>query len=111
MTILNLSAKHGDTFNGFIIQMTLDGVPLNLNGSVIKMDLKTSTCDVAALSLSSNGGGITIVEAVSGIFQVQPLIIDITPTTYKYDLQITLGDDTVRTPFGGDFLVFPDVTD
>lgn len=111
MITQNLSAKRGDSWSGFMSQITMNGTPLNLSGSLIKMDLKKDSCDCSAvLALSSPDAGITILNPLSGIFQVDPRIIDILPRDYDYDIQITLSSLQVITPMGGIFTILSDVT-
>jgi hypothetical protein len=109
MTTLNLSTLNGDTWSGAVIQITLNNTVLDLSGSVIKMQLKKDTCSSAVLSLST-GAGITLLDPLNGVFQIDPQIIDVLPRKYDYDLQITLSGGYVFTPFGGTFTVEADVT-
>lgn len=110
MNNLPLSAIRGDTFPGFVMTISLNGEPVDLTGSTITMQIKKQACDdTAQLEFSSNDG-ITIIEPLSGSFQLDESIISIDPRSYVYDIQLELSSGKVITPVGGVFVVYNDVT-
>lgn len=108
---LNIQALRGVTFNEYPFEIIIDNVPLNLTGSVIKMDIKKNACSLSALTLTSvANAGITITNAVNGQFKINEQIISIPASNYQYDIQITLADGNVNTWVGGLFQVINTIT-
>lgn len=112
MEILDISTKRGETWSGFVLTLTDSlSAPINLTDSTITLDVKYNPCDTdAVLSFSSVDDTINITKPLSGEFQVLPVVIDITPKSYQYDLKIVLSDATVLYPIGGKFTVQQNVT-
>jgi hypothetical protein len=112
--IYNITTLKGDSWSGFNTTITKNASALDLTGAVIKMQLKKDIgipCYVLEFSsLSTIENVITITEPLSGMFTVEPEIIDIPARTYVYDTQVTLADNTVITILRGDFQVVQDIT-
>lgn len=109
MNQLNFTHLKGTTFESqpFIIQK--NGSPLSLVGANIKMQLRKCYGTTVALELS-NGNGITITNAAGGVFRIDETIINIEPTTYKYDIKITLSDGSVHKWIKGEFKIVETIT-
>lgn len=58
----------------------------------------------------STGSGITITNAVGGVFQFDPLIIDVPIASYKYDIEMTFPNGTVYTYISGAMNVVTDIS-
>ena len=105
--------KRGDTFNGLVFAITVNGSPANLTGALIKMDLRYNGVLWRRFTTATPGtdeGTITITDAAAGKFRLDEQIIDIPGVLYDYDAQITFSDDRVKTYFGGNWQIDEDVT-
>jgi len=101
----------GDTWNGInSISLSKDGNPLQLSGANILMQFRKDVDSPINLELSTSNNGITITSAVSGIIQIPPALITMNYGTYKYDLQITLLDKSVKTYMKGTWTIVPDIS-
>ena len=103
-------AVKGDTFIGVTFNLVVNAAPVDLTGAAIKMQLKGSTNSATVALTLEIGSGITVVDAVNGIFEIDAQIIDITPLCYFYDIQITFPDATVKTYIKGRWEITPEVT-
>lgn len=110
MSITLPEHKKGDTFNGQQFTLNINGSPADLTGASIRMDLRKVKTGPYVLRLSTDNGGISILVPVSGIFQINPQIIDVQAATYFYDIETTFQDGTVKTYIDGTWLISQDVT-
>ena len=112
MEVLNFSAYRGDSWSGKTLQINLNGVPLNLTGASVLMQLKKSgSDDVSAFEFSTANGRIFITNpTTTGFFTINETVINIIPREYVYDMQITLASGKVVTPIGGKFTIESDVS-
>ena len=103
----------GDTFDGIQITMTLtsSGVtaPIDLTSMAIKIVFKKQDLTPVITTLEI-GSGITIDDAVNGVFSVDPFTVWATPYLYEYDMQFTYGGGDVKTYMVGFFDVKPQIT-
>lgn len=108
---LNFQHIQGDTFKEVPFEILINSVALDLTDAVIKMQLRKECGGVPALTLTSVlSDGITITDAVNGLFKINERIINISEYDYLYDIQITLADGTVNTWVSGNFLIKCDIT-
>jgi hypothetical protein len=99
----------GDTFEGKVFSILINGTPANLNGASIKMDLRKNSKETTPLTLRLvTGSGITILG--NGSFQIDPQVIDIPAEEYVYDIQITFLSGDVKTWVGGTWKILQDIT-
>jgi len=105
----------GDHWEGvasIILQNELGSV--DLTGASIRMQLRTTPLAPASLEMSTDNGGITIINALSGEIGISGRIIDIPAHKYVYDLEYTIpslgGPDYVVTMLKGMFKIVQDVT-
>jgi len=104
--------RRGDTWDGISsICIQVNGAPANLTGAVIKADFRRSIDAPVALTLSTANGGIIITNAVGGIIQFPPKLIEIPFAKYLYDLQVTYPNGVVKTYFSGTWTITPDLTE
>lgn len=109
---LNIQALRGDTFKEYPFEILIDSVALDLTGAIIKIDLKKDACSLAVLTLTSvASAGITITDAINGLFSINEQIFTIPAFNYQYDIQITLADETVHTWVGGLFQIINTITE
>ena len=99
----------GDTFNGVIFTVTINTVPKDLTATVITSDFKyKNKTGPVSLSLSL-GSGITINDAVNGIFQIDPFDANMEVGIHYYDIQFVDAGVT-KTYIEGTLQVYQDVT-
>lgn len=109
--ILNLIAQRNATFNEVPFEILIDGDPLDLTDAVIRMQVKKDACSSPVLTLTSiENDGITITNAVNGLFKINEQIISIPSCSYEYDIQITLESGEVKYYVGGLFQVVKTIT-
>ena len=105
------SHRRGDTWPGFNkIAITVDGAPINLSGCDIKIEFREDYDAPVALTLTTQTSTIVIQPGLSSL-TVPPLIVDIPPGTYKYDLQITNNiTKAINTYMEGYWEIYYDIT-
>jgi hypothetical protein len=105
MKTVNFTHKRGDTFAEVPINIKINNVDLDLTGSTILMQLRKEAGGIVAFTPS-----LTIEAGTGGNFSIDEQIIDIPACNYKYDIQITLADDTVSTWISGLFSINDDIS-
>jgi hypothetical protein len=99
----------GDTFEGKVFTITVNGSPAGLLGATIKMDLRKDKKETTPLTLRlSTESGITILGEDS--FQIDPQIIDIPAKEYVHDIEITYANGDIKTYIEGTWKILQDVT-
>jgi hypothetical protein len=104
----DLSVIRGDS-------VTLTATLVDSLGAAYDLTGADLTFTVDGLFEKSLGAGITVADPLDGVAEiaVDPDDTDGAPNTryaYRYDLQVTLADASVKTPLRGLFIVVPDVT-
>lgn len=101
----------GDTFNGIQLTATLNGSPIDLTNITIKIQFKVSI-EKASVKDLIIGTGLTLVDAVNGVFKIDSFTVFTTPniTNYLYDLEFTYSSGVVKTYMKGDFPVKHQIT-
>ena len=103
---------NGDTFDGvqFTVTKTIDNTttPVDLTDCRIFSQIKDSR-GIVVRDMSIDNG-ITVTDAVNGVFQVDSFIVDLGIGTFVYDIQTIFPDGTVKTYVKGAFGVVQDVT-
>lgn len=101
----------GDWFDG--VQFTLinatTSTPIDLTDATIRMMLKTDKL-YKSVKLFETGDGITITDAVNGIFQVDPQTVDYAANSYIFDIEITFLTGVVKTYITGTWDIIQDIT-
>ena len=99
----------GDTFNGVQFTVTINAVPKDLTATAITADFKyQKKTGPVSLSLAL-GSGITIVDAINGVFQIDAYIAAMKVGIHYYDIQFVDGA-VVKTYIEGTQKVHQDVT-
>jgi hypothetical protein len=115
MNVYDISTVKSDTWMGFRTTITRNQSAVDLTGAIIRMQLKKNVGDTCYQlefsSLSTIDNVITITEPLSGMFVVEPEIVDIPARPYVYDCQVQLNDNVVMTILKGTFEVIQDITD
>lgn len=100
----------GDTFQGQEFTYVRNGSPIDLTGASIAMMLRVTKTQVTPDLSFSVGSGITITDAVNGVWEIDEQIIDIDANTYFQDIQLTESDGKVTTFTQGTWNILQDVT-
>lgn len=107
---LNFTHKRGDTFEAVEFEIKINEVAVDLTDTVIRMQLRKEYGGIIALNLTSvDDAGITITDAVNGLFKINEQIINIEACNYIYDIQFDF-DGEIKTYVSGNFLITNDVT-
>jgi hypothetical protein len=102
--------RRGDTWGGIAsITIRVNGVPVNLTGSSIKMEFRRSIDSPVMLTFSTSDNTIQLLSQSS--IRVMPRKIEIPFGTYLYDLQVTYPTGVVRTFVSGEWEITPDITE
>ena len=104
--------KKGDTFDGvrFTLTKSSDSSPIDLTGASIACKFRKQTKTGTVVADLSIGSGITVVDAVNGIFDIDAFDIDWSPLRYYYDVEITFASGVIKTYIEGTLTVIQDVT-
>lgn len=102
----------GDTFDGirFTLVNSTDDTPINLVGATITSKFRKGSATGTVLADLSIGSGITVVDDVNGVFDIDAFLIDWIPTKYYYDVEVTFSNAVVKTYIKGTLNVIQDVT-
>ena len=111
--IYNIKDQYkNDTFDG--VRYTLIDIdaqtPINLTDVTIKIQFRYSSKVGKVQKEITEADGITIEDAVNGIFKIDPFIIDWAVNTYYYDIEITFTNGVVKTYVQGTLKVIQDIT-
>lgn len=108
--------RSGDTFTG--VRMTATRTsnevtnPIDLTGAVISMQVRKQACLDPIIDISTDTGGITLEDALNGIFRIEPLIVpQVNTHNYVYDLQFEFPNGVIQTYLKGNFPIQNDVTE
>lgn len=99
----------GDTFNGVQFTVTINTVAKDLTSTIITCDFRYQKKTGAVSKSLSLGSGITITDAVNGVFQIDPFDADMQVGVHYYDIQFVDGAIT-KTYIEGTITVNQDVT-
>ena len=111
--IVNINNHYkGDTFDGirYTILNSSDNLPIDLTAATIKSQFRKSAKKGTVIKEVTDGVGITISDAVNGIFEIDSFIIDWEVSTYYYDIEITFSNGVVKTYIEGTLTVIQDIT-
>ena len=110
MTEYDIEVYNNDTYNGCLVEVIVNTVPLNLTGASIKMQVRKIRENAPVIEIDTDAG-ITITDAANGKFQIDEQVFTVeTPGTFLYDIEITLLDGTVKTYVKGNFVITGDIT-
>jgi len=108
---LNFSHIQGDTFEEVNFAIIKNAVALDLTGAIIKMQLRKECGGIPILSFTSvANAGLTIANAIGGLFNINKRIINIPEYYYLYDIEITFSNGDVKTWVEGNFVIKCDIT-
>lgn len=97
----------GDTWFGFAMKFTQDGLDIDLTGSMMKITFRHP---VHTWTLET-GAGITYRAATEGKAEVDKInSLQVPAVTYNGDVQVTFPDGTIKTYFDIELTVSDDIT-
>lgn len=99
-----------DTFQGVQFTLEENSSPVDLTGASIRMMLKIDATSAPALTVSTPSSGLTITDAVNGIFEFDEQIISVDAGQYLYDIEVTDSGGKVTTYVSGTWLICQDIT-
>lgn len=102
----------GDTFDGveFTILDGMDNSPINITNSAIKIQFRKSSNTGNLVKEINIGSGITVVNAVGGVFRINSFLLNWDSGIHYYDVQITFPNNVVKTYIKGEILIIQDTT-
>lgn len=109
MQTYNITALRGDTWNGVQFEILVNQSALDLTGYDFKMELRVQSKVGGLRKTLTLGNGITVLDPVTGIIQIDAFLVDLQPGVYYYDLQLINGN-IFKTYIGGKFTVTQDIT-
>jgi len=103
--------KTGNTWGGIpSISFVRKGIPINLTGATIKMQVRLSADSPSVLELSNLNGGIIITNAPNGQIRIPPKLINIPVGNYKYEIKIHLSNGENKTFVEGTWSITEEIT-
>lgn len=104
--------KRGDSFDGVLFTMILNGSPLNLTSILINMDLRTEPSSTTIIKHFEIGDGFTInADPTTGIFSFDKWDVDVDSFNYYYDIEFENTDTSeIKTYISGRWHILQDVT-
>lgn len=90
-------AVTGDTWDGATITIT----GTNITGWTIVMTVEQPGSDTPVKTISTAGGGITLTTPASGLFTINPFLMDLAEGEYEYKIKLTEGDGRIKTRIKG----------
>jgi len=102
----------GDTYDGvqFTLLNTEDNAPIDLTNVAIKIQFRYDSKIGGIQKEITNGNGITVSNAINGVFSIDSFLIDWSPDIYYFDIQMTFPNGIVRTYIQGTIKVIQDIT-
>jgi hypothetical protein len=110
LTTYNITILNNNTYNGIQFTIKKNGIPINLTGANIIIQVKSSFVSTNIEKEFSVGSGITITNPTQGMYQIDAQVITMHPGVYVYDTLFIFADDIQKTYEGGVFTVKPVVT-
>jgi hypothetical protein len=104
MATSSIVTKFGNTYDGAEFTVIVNGVPLNLVGASLTMQVRYKY-DTAVIKEFSLGAGLTLTDPANGKFTYDRQIIDMPPGSYQYDILIDLANGDRKTYPTGSFTV------
>jgi cytoplasmic iron level regulating protein YaaA (DUF328/UPF0246 family) len=102
----------GDTFNGlqFTVLNTVGLTAIDLTDVVIKSEFKLNNKRGQTVQTFIIDTGLTVTDALNGVFQIDPFILDWGISTYYYDIEFTFPNGRIITYIDGTIKIIQDVT-
>lgn len=108
------SHRRGDTFNGHSFEISQNGSPVDFTDADIKIQFRTTgESRNIILEWSTGDGSITISGAGNNVIEMEAKTgeeMNVTPGTYKYDIQVVLANGVTNTYVKGAMKIVNDIT-
>jgi hypothetical protein len=103
---------NGDTFKVRDVSIKNDTTetPIDLTDCLIKCEFRKDTKLGVVVETLEVGSGITLSDAVNGIFTIDNFNVNWGAGVYYYDFQFTFPNEVIQTYFGGYMKLIQDVT-
>lgn len=102
--------RRGDTWDGInSIGISVNSASVNLSNATITMELRSDYDAPVTFSLSTTTSTIFILPSLSA-FTIPPVLINIPPAIYLYDIQIIYPSGIVKTYMEGKWEIYFDIT-
>lgn len=103
---VTITQTRGDTWAGLLVEILLNGEPLDLTGATTLCQFRRShTAPEIAKELT-----VTVTNGAAGLLTIEPTTFEMPPRTYVGDLQLTLSSGRVLTPISFSLVLTPDVS-
>ena len=97
-----------DTFDAITFTIKEDAIAVDLTGATIKIDFRKGKNTGTLQQSFTIGSGITLTDAINGVFRLDSFINNYDADVYYYDCEITFPSGVVRTYFKGTLTVNQD---
>lgn len=103
---------NGDTFDGvqFTMTKTIDGTTTAINLTDCQLFSQIKDSKGLVVRDMSIGNGITVTNAINGVFQIDSFVVNLGIGTFVYDIQLIYPNGDIKTYVKGAFSVLQDVT-
>jgi hypothetical protein len=101
----------GDSFDGVLFTVTVNGTPLDLSNAEIQMDLRLAPTSPIIKHFAVGTGFTIAADPTTGVFSFDswsPVNVDV--ANYYYDIQITLDNGEIKTYISGRWNILQDIT-
>ena len=102
--------KKGDTWNGMVVTVSENGIPVNLTGYTAISQFKTSANGSTAFEFKTNDNTLTIPNPIAGKIYYTGRKIDVSANKYIFDLQIASPDNIIKTIATGYWQIVQDIS-
>jgi hypothetical protein len=105
------SVVRGDTYNSVRFTLDASGVPIDITGCNIRaMFRRASKLGTVHYTATTQNGGIVIIDAQNGVFDLAQFQAVLPVGRYYYDIEITFPGGVTKTYLAGNLDVLQDVT-
>jgi len=108
MTQYCFAVKRGDTYNGALFTVQLNGAIVDLTDATILIQFRESYATQSLLDLTV-GNGVTITNPTGGTFRIDPRVFTMRPGVFKFEIRLTLSTGVIKTWIGGTANIIEDI--
>lgn len=102
--------KKGDTWNGMVVTLKRNTIPVDLTGYTAISRFKTSLNGASVFEFKTSDNSLTIPNPIDGKIYYIGRKIDYFPNKYLFDLEITSPDGVVKTIANGSWTITQDIS-
>ena len=100
----------GDTYDTVQFRLSINDVAEDLTNYAIRCMFRENTKQGILVKDISIGSGITLVDAVNGLFNIDAFAMTFDAGGYFYDIEFTDGNGRIKTYLKGQLTVIQDIT-